>query len=424
MSSVLERLKAAQPKAPASSEDVATQRTTAATTPPSAPAGDPQKPRDAQPSSTGSPHAPSPEANQRAEKLIHQRAKKLKAASAAASTAAAAWAVKSGKQTAVWTASAGKSAASNVRSWRRDQVRRSLVTLAVIGALVGTAFAAGLFGGPEIWTADLLRPDLSLVSPNRYSLYIWALIGLGMVGYTVHQWLPGQADSPRHRRLGWVVIAALLLNLALTLTIQADLYESSLVVHGILLALLLVALRWLNRWSAATWLEGTLVDVPLGLFLGWTGFTALSHTAAVLSLNGISWLIGDDFVWALIGLGVIVVIGSAVCSMDRGRIAVALALVWGMGWVIVERVLGEPQSLLMAGATSLAAFLLLITSGSRRHRVDHSYRRALRRRQTANLPPIDLTDEDDDEYYDDDEPGSDGPRGDDPGTSHPVSRND
>lgn len=379
------------------------------------PAEEPQEPQDPQPKSTGSPDAPSPDApspdaNQRAEKLIHQRAKKLKAASAAASTAAAAWAVKSGKQTAEWTASAGKVAATNVRSWRRDQVRRSLVTLAVIGALVGTASAAGFFGGPEIWTADLLRPDLSLVSPNLYSLYIWALIGLGMVGYTVHQWLPHQSDSPRHRRLGWVVIASLLLNLALALTIQADLYMFSLVVHGILLALLLMALRWLNRWSAATWLEGTLVDVPLGLFLGWTGFTALSHTAAVLSLNGISWLIGDEFVWALIGLGVIVVIGSAICSMDRGRIAVALALVWGMGWVIVERVFGEPGSLPMAAATALAVFLVLITSGSRRHHVDHSYRRALRRHQTANLPPIDLTDEDDDDYYDDD-PGTRHPRG-------------
>ena len=35
--------------------------------------------------------------------------------------------------------------------------------------------------------------------------------------------------------------------------------------------------------------------------------------------------------------------------------------------------------------------------------MDHSYRRALRRHQTANLPPIDLADDDDDEYeYDDD----------------------
>lgn len=240
-----------------------------------------------------------------------------------------------------------------------------------------------------------------------------------MVGYVVHQWLPSQAHSPRHRRLGWVVVASLLLNLALALVIQADLYAAGVVLHGVLLVLLMVSLRWLNRWSAPTRLEGALVDVPLGLFLGWTGFTALSHTAAALSLSGFSWLTEDEFVWALVGLGIVVIIGSVVCSTDRGRIAVALALVWGMVWVMVERVFGEPASLPTAAATALAVFIVLITAGSRRHRVDHSYRRALRRRQTANLPPINLADEDEDEYYEDED---DLPE--DPGTERRASRND
>lgn len=333
----------------------------------------------------------------REEKLKAARAEKLRAASVAAS----AWAAKSGKRTARWTASASRSAAANVRSWPLDIVRRVLVTVVVLGALAGTAWAAGFFGGTQIWTAELLRPDLSLLSPNRYALYIWALIGLGLIGYVVHQWLPAESNSPRHRRLGWVVMAAVLLNFTLALMITSGLYVESLIVHGLMLVLLLFSLRWLNRWPAATSLEGSLVDVPLGLFLGWTGFTALSHTAGALSLNGFSWLWDDDFRWALVGLGIVVVMGSVVCSTDRGRIAVALAVVWGIGWVVVERVVGQPQSLLIAGITALAGFLLLITSGSRRHRVDHSYRRALRRRQTANLPPLNLDDEDDDDdYYD------------------------
>lgn len=309
---------------------------------------------------------------------------------------------KSGKQTAAWTASTSRSAAQKVRSWRRDQVRRNLVTLTVIGTLVATAAVAGVFGGgPDLLAAPLLAPDLALVSPSQFSLYLWGLIGLGMVGYTVHQWLPRQADSPRHRGLGWVVIVSLLLNLALALAIQADLHVFSLVLHALLLGVLVASLRWLNKWPAATRLEGALVDVPLGLFLGWTGFTALSHTAAVLTLNDISWLTGDDYVWTMIGLGIVVVGGTAVCSMDRGRLAVALAVVWGLAWVFVERLIGEPQSMPAAAITALAAFLVLISAGSRRHRVDHSYRRALRARQTANLPPIDLADSD--EYYDDDD---------------------
>lgn len=405
-SSVLERLRAARPKAGGSSGEETPGMTTAAdrSAPTEAPGQSPPEPADpgSGPGEDPQPASADAESREKAhrEKLRAARADKLRAASAAAST----WAVNSGKRTAAWTATASRGAARNVRSWKAELIRQTLVTLTVTGALAATAYAAGLLGeGPGIWTADLLAPNLTLVSPNLSSLYIWVLIGLGMVGYVVHQWLPSQAHNPRHIRLGWVVMASLLLNLALALTIQADLYAASVVLHGLLLTLLMVSLRWLNRWSAATRLEGALVDVPLGLFLGWTGFTALSHTAAVLSLNGFSWLTEDEFVWALVGLGIVVIVGSVVCSTDRGRIAVALALVWGLVWVMVERVFGQPASLPTAAATALAVFIVLITAGSRRHRVDHSYRRALRRRQTANLPPINLANEDDDDYYEDED---------------------
>lgn len=405
-SSVLDRLKAAHPKAaPASDEERTIPTTTAAANPPIVPPGEPEEPH---PSISGGPAARNPE--ERAEKLIAQRARKLSAASAAASAAAAAWAVKSGKQTASWTASAGRSAASNVRAWPLDNVRRVLVSLVVLGSLGGTALVSGVLDGSGIRDAAVLNPDLTLVSPNPYSLYIWPLIGLGLIGYAVHQWLPGQADSPRHRRVGWALIAALFLTLGLTLAVRAELHVVSLAIHGVLLVVLLVCLYWLNRWSAATRTEGALVDVPLGLFLGWTGFTAFTSTAAVLTLNNVSWLIDDNFAWALIGLVVVVLAGSTICSTDRGRVAVALALVWGFVWVAVERIFGQPDSIPVAAACALAAFLVLITAGSRRHHVDHSYRRALRRRQTANLPPIDLTEDDDldDEDYED---YDDDPRG-------------
>jgi hypothetical protein len=408
---VLERLKAARPEATVLTDDENPTTTAGAAPAETAPvrhaptqfAGPEPNPADRPGEESrlaGNVHGSTagPDGDARAERLKAARAEKLKAVS----TTASSWAVESGKRTAQWTASTSRSAAANVRSWPVDLVRRILVTIVVPGALAGTAWAAGFLGGPEIWTVELFRPDLSLLSPNRYALYIWALIGLGLVGYVVHQWLPGEANSPRHRRLGWVVMAAVLLNFGLALVIMAGLYRESLILHGLLLVLLLFSLRWLNHWPAATSVEGSLVDVPLGLFLGWTGFTALSHSAAALSLDGFSWLWDDDFRWALVGLGLTVVIGSVICSTDRGRIAVALAVVWGIGWIVVERVIGQPQSLLIAGIAALAGFLLLITSGSRRHRVDHSYRRALRRRQTANLPPINLED-DDDEYEDYDE---------------------
>lgn len=389
-SSVLERLKAAQPRtAPSvkSQPDDAGALTGAETRPGAGTGSEARSGPDGEADDKRSPRTPTAAAS--------PVTAKLKSATVAASGVAA----RSGKQTTSWAVSTGRSAVASVRSWRADQIRRNLVTLTVIGTLVGTAAVVGLFGGPRIQDSELLSPTLTSVAPSLFSLYIWALIGLGMIGYTVHQWLTAEIDSPRHRGLGWVVIAALMLNLGVALAIQSQDYVLSLVLHGLLLAVLLGSLRWLNRWSAATRLEGALVDVPLGLFLGWTGFTALSHTAAVATLENFHWLTDDNLVWTMIGLGVVVVVGSIICSLDRGRIAVALALVWGFAWIIVERLIGQPHSLAIAGITALASFLLLITAGSRRHRVDHSYRRDLRARQTANLPPIDLADE---EFAEDD----------------------
>ncbi len=309
--------------------------------------------------------------------------------------AAGGWTARSGKQAASRTVSATKGAAANVRSWRVDQIRRNVVTLALIGCLVATASVVGVFGGPDIRDQAIMAPDRSLVSPGSYSIFLWAPIYLGLIGYTVHQWLPSQQDSPRHRGLGWIVTAAMLLTLGLALSVQSSELALSLVLLGLLLGVLLLSLRWLNHWSAATRLEGTLVDTPLGLFLGWTGFTALTHTAAVLSEQSIDWLGAGGFVWALVGLGVLVIGGCVVCSTDRGRIAVALAIVWGLGFILIERLIGQPMSLPAAAVTALAGFLVLITAGSRRHRIDHSYRRALRARQTAALPPLDLAEDED-----------------------------
>ena len=49
---------------------------------------------------------------------------------------------------------------------------------------------------------------------------------------------------------------------------------------------------------------------------------------------------------------------------------------------------------MVAFAAAVAIFLLLITAGSRRHRVDHAYRRWLRAQEDARREPLDLLGDD------------------------------
>ncbi|MBG6178899.1 hypothetical protein [Arthrobacter sp. CAN_A1] len=292
----------------------------------------------------------------------------------------------------------GSAVVKQVGSWDPDLVRRIAVTVVVLGAGLGAASTAGAFGGPDIRGTSLgtFDPEATLISPAAPAHYLWLLIGVGLLGYTAHQWLPSQRRSPRHRGLGWLVAAATLMTAAWALSVQRNLGTASLVTIVLLLATLVGSLRWLNHYPAQTRREGALVDVPLGLFLGWAGVTTAVQIAAVLTTQGVDWLGWGAQRWALAGIVLLTLAAMAVCMTDRGRIAVALAVGWGLACVVPVRLFGDLQSTPVAFAAGLGVFLLIISAGSRRHRVDHAYRRELRARQMATVAPID--------FYDDGEP--------------------
>ncbi|WP_026551596.1 hypothetical protein [Arthrobacter sp. H20] len=289
----------------------------------------------------------------------------------------------------------GSAILRGVRSWDPDLVRRIVVTVVVIGATLGTVNAAGAFGGQDIRETPIgtFDPGATLLSVAAPAPYLWPVIGVGLLAYTTHQWLPSQRRSPRHRGLGWIVVAALLVTLGWVLAVQQAMPTASLAMIGVLVVLLLGSLRWLNHYPAQTRTEGRLVDAPLGLFLGWAGVTFAVHTAAVLTVRDVDWLGWGAQRWALIAVVLLTLAAMAVCMTDRGRIAVAVAVVWGLACMVPERLIGDLQSNPVAFAAGLGAFVLIISAGSRRHRVDHAYRRELRARQMATVAPIDFHDD-------------------------------
>lgn len=285
----------------------------------------------------------------------------------------------------------------HVVSWDSDIVRQSVVTLCAIACVFGSAAGVGAFGGPSIRDAagGLFAPDATLLAPSSSAFSIWSVIYVGLVAYTVFQWLPSQRRTERQRRLGWTVAASMLLNLAWILSAQADRLTSSLVVIMLLFFALLAAVRTMNDHPTETRLEGALVDTPIGLYLGWVLLAAAANAAAFLTDAGADLFGWAGTTWAMIGILAVLMSAAVVCSTDRGRLAVAAATSWGLLWIAIERVLGEPRAVDVAFVAALAIFLLLITAGSRRHRVDHAYRRWARAQEDAQREPIDLLGDDD-----------------------------
>ncbi len=266
------------------------------------------------------------------------------------------------------------------------------MSLAAVACVVGSAAGVGAFGGPSISQAagGVLAPDATLLAPASRAFTIWSVIYAGLVLYTLYQWLPSQRTSKRQRRLGWVVASSMLLNLAWIVSVQASMLSVSLAVILLLLGVLLYALRILNRTRPRSRWEGALVDVPLGLYLGWVIVAAAANIASVVTAARSDLFGWGGLIWALVGLAAVALGTITVCMTDRGRLSVAFAACWGLTWIAVERFFGEPNAPVVAFAAVFAVFLILVSAGSRRHAVDHNYRRWTRAQQDATREPLDL----------------------------------
>ncbi|MFO7690504.1 MAG: tryptophan-rich sensory protein [Cryobacterium sp.] len=242
----------------------------------------------------------------------------------------------------------------------RDVLRQGTVLLSAALALVGAFIGSGAAGGTPIQNASggALAADATLIAPGGPAFSIWTPIYLGLIGYALWQALPGQRTDARQRQLGYPVAASLLLNAAWILSVQFDLLVLSV---PVIVALLLVLLRAFRRTLASrpkNRVEAVLADATLGLYLGWVCVATAANVTAVLVAAGFrGWGVNADL-WAVVVLGAAGAVGVVLAVSSGGRIAPALALGWGLGWVAVARFTGPLFS--MPAAVTAAAMVLLI----------------------------------------------------------------
>jgi hypothetical protein len=261
-----------------------------------------------------------------------------------------------------------------------DLLRRIGVTASALVMALAVASGVGLFGGPQIADAagGVLRPDATLLAPAGPAFAIWSLIYLGLFAYTVHQWLPGEAESSRHRRLGWLVAPAMLLNAFWIWAVQTGWLGFSLVIMAALVTVLAWTFRQLIAEPPASRLEAAMVDAPLGLYFGWTMVAAAANLAAGLTAAGADLFGWGAEIWSVMALAVLAVAAATVSMAERARLSVAAGVIWGLVWIALQRILGEPSSEIVAAASVFAAFLVLVCALSRRQRVTHEERLAAR----------------------------------------------
>lgn len=246
---------------------------------------------------------------------------------------------------------------------RSDALRQIVVLASLVIAVAGGMIGSGVFGGTPIAEAagGALSADATLIAPAGPAFSIWSVIYAGLAAYTVWQLLPGQKASDRQRRLGYLVAASLLLNAA-WISVQAGLIALSVVVIIALLVVLAWAFRLCLESRSKSWVEAVFVDGVVGLYLGWVCVATAANIAAALVEAGFTgWGIDADG-WGVTVVAVAALVGVALAIGGRGRVSPTLSLGWGLSWVAVGRLAGEPDSMPTGVAAIIAVVVVVLAT--------------------------------------------------------------
>ncbi|MHA6795860.1 hypothetical protein ACVGVM_20435 [Pseudonocardia bannensis] len=230
-----------------------------------------------------------------------------------------------------------------------DAVRTiAVAVLAVAQAVVSGLGGGGALGEPVGAVANSY-PTPILAAGWTFS--IWGLIYAGFLVYAVFQLLPGQRGRQVHRRTGWWLAVAAVLNPMWIVAFSARLLPlAQLVIIGLLVSLAVVFGR-LSREPAAAPLERAVFRVPVALYTGWVSVATVlgfATTGAWVGLPGDGALAAAAAVAVLLATAAIV---SWVVGTGTSVVGYAAAVVWGF----VGIALNEPPT-----AVAVAAWLAVV----------------------------------------------------------------
>jgi hypothetical protein len=246
----------------------------------------------------------------------------------------------------------------------RDLVRQIAVISAFCFMIVAAMVGTGLCGGTPV--DDLqdgaLDADGSYLAPASPAFSIWTVIYVGLLAYTVWQALPRQRDADRQRSLGWLIAATMVLNGLWLVTAQFLTLGLTVVAIVLLLAVLAVTFRQAVVLPGRGVIGALLIDGVTGLHLGWVALATVANLAAWLTRTvPESW--GSAATgWGIAVLIVVGLLGLGIALAGSWHIAPALAIGWGLSWIAVGRLAGEPRDGgIGITAVIVAAVLVLVT---------------------------------------------------------------
>ncbi|MBK8464978.1 MAG: tryptophan-rich sensory protein [Chloracidobacterium sp.] len=236
----------------------------------------------------------------------------------------------------------------------RDRMRAVLVIVATIGTIWFNFLAAT--GSVNGVTPDVISDKYpNILTPAGYAFSIWSLIYLGIVAFSIYQFLG--ANLVRFRAIRSLYIFSCLLNCGWIYFWHRDQIAICLVFIFALLATLFLMLILFRRSEAS---GGTLfTKVPFGIYAGWVTAASLVNFVIFLKYEGVEL---SNFAWNLLG-AVLIIFAALIAILVRAKLknyVYPIAVAWALTAIAVKQ--GGNTSILVAAAIGVVS--CLVTAGS------------------------------------------------------------
>jgi hypothetical protein len=253
-----------------------------------------------------------------------------------------------------------------MRATRLDRIRQVAVTLAEVFCILGTLYGTGpIQTSVEDSVGGALAADATLIAPAGPAFSIWTVIYLGLLGYTIWQWLPSVTASKIGRRTGWLAAISMVLNAVWLMVTQAGWIWASVVVILALAGVLGLLLRAITPTRQPGPAELLVVHGTFGLYLGWVAVASCANITAALVASGVRPTSAVQQALAVVVLAIAAVLGVWLARTLGARIGVAAAMAWGLAWIGIGRLI-DPTSTVVAVTAFLAAIVVLGVAARRR----------------------------------------------------------
>ena len=173
--------------------------------------------------------------------------------------------------------------------------------------------------------------------PAGYVFAIWGVIYIGWIAFAIFQALPAQRENPRLRRIRGLFVLASLANAAWLVAWHYELFPLTVVIMFSSLACLsAIYVRLDIQRTSVSYLEKWMVDVPFSIYLGWIGVATIANVTDLLYYwKWDGWGIAPE-VWAIIMLGVTLILALAM-TLQRRDVAFLLVFLWSFVGIAVKQ---------------------------------------------------------------------------------------